>query len=163
MASIRTMPIRTLLTIVGILATMLMVLLTAPDSAQALAKPIGGNSKLAQECRAIRNNADALIDEYNRRGTTPARRRQIISELRNAQSDWHATGCQGAYGDIVRDTGGKPTGGRPGSGATHAGDAGVAPVGGAPPAHTPVGGSRPTHGGDAGVAPVGGAPPAQTL
>lgn len=43
MTSIRTTPIRTLLTIVGILATMLIVLLTAPDS--AFAKPTGDHLK----------------------------------------------------------------------------------------------------------------------
>jgi hypothetical protein len=124
MTSIRTTPIRTLLTIVGILATMLMVLLTAPDSAQARQKIEGGDS-LAIACRGLRNDADALIDEYGRPGTTGARREEIISELQNIGRDWRTVGCQEAYGDIARITG-KPTGGRPGSSPSHAGNAGVA-------------------------------------
>jgi hypothetical protein len=124
MTSIRTTPIRTLLTIVGILATMLMVLLTAPDSAQG--KPIQGNDSLAIECRKLRSDAEALLEEYRRHGTTDERLAEIREELRDKKRSWDAVGCQ-EFGDIVRHTG-KPTGGLPGPGSAppHAGNAGAA-------------------------------------
>ncbi len=57
MTSIRTMLIRTMLTIVGILAMMLMVLLTAPDSAFALPRE-RDPSMVRQACEQLKSSIE---------------------------------------------------------------------------------------------------------
>ena len=120
MTSIRTMPIRTLLTIVGILATMLMVLLTAPDSALAANNAPGGPSKTQKE----------LIKE----GYTCEGMGSYGSVCTKGDSTYYCD--RSGKCESARNPTGKPTGGRPGSGPPHAGgNSGIAPVGVAPPAH----------------------------
>jgi hypothetical protein len=130
MVSIRTMPIRTLLTIVGILATMLMVLLTAPDSA------------LAKDTKPLPNNPTQK-DLEGQGYTCGGMGSYGVQCTKKGSPDYYCnrdgTNCQKA---LITGTG-KPTGGQPGSAPTHPGDAGVA--------HAPTQSPRPplAHGGTA--------------
>ena len=132
MTSIRTMPIRTLLTIVGILAMMLMVLLSAPNSALAKdSKPNPPPDNTTQKGLEDQGYTCGGMGAYGLMCTKPGSPDYYCNR--------DGTNCQ--KGRIT----GKPTGGRPGSGLPHAGgNAGIAPtthtpVGGAPTTHTPVG------------------------
>jgi hypothetical protein len=124
MASIRTILIRTMLTIVGILAMMLMVLLTAPDSALAKDNAEDVNSVRAT-CEKLKKSIGEL-EGKKEDGTITDHER---GELNSQKELWDYLACDIVL--AVKDNNpqptGKPTGGRPGSAPTHAGNAGVAP------------------------------------
>jgi hypothetical protein len=119
MTSIRTMPIRTLLTIVGILATMLMVLLTAPDS--AFAQPTGDHLK-GYKCE--RAGVNSWICKKPGAPT-------LVCDNDGRCAKWKIT---------RPGSGPPPAGGNAGIAPPTHTPVGGTPVGGAPPAaHTPVG------------------------
>ena len=96
MASIRTILIRTMLTIVGILAMMLMVLLTAPDSALAKDNAEDVNSVRAT-CEKLKKSIgelegkkeDGTITDHERGELNSQKRAMGLPCLR------HRPGCKG--------------------------------------------------------------------
>ena len=68
----------------------------------ALAAPIppGGDSH-QRGCRALQTDAERLVEEYGRPGTTNQRRAEILEDLRNIGRDWRDTGCRARFGDIA--------------------------------------------------------------
>ncbi len=50
-------------------------------------------------CLSLQNDADSLIGEY--KNATPARREEIIGQLRNIGSTWNQIGCKAVFGSIA--------------------------------------------------------------
>ena len=49
-------------------------------------------------CLSLQNDSDSLVGEY--KNATPARREEIIGQLRNIGSTWNQIGCKAVFGSI---------------------------------------------------------------
>lgn len=63
--------------------------------------PIDSHDSLSIQCQSIRDQADGLLAEYKKDGTSSARLKEIIGELQTLGSDWNAIGCRAMYGDVT--------------------------------------------------------------
>jgi hypothetical protein len=60
-----------------------------------------GTDTFQQGCEMLQDQAEALLEEYHRQGTTNLRLKQIIPELEKLDQQWQARDCQQVFGFII--------------------------------------------------------------